>query len=554
MYFVLSYRHQDAFRTAGGGSYMYSQTDITGAGGGGQRPGLLRRIAPWALAGGAAAGVATLMSRRNRRSESRDRVDQTTEITENSRRTSRPGSESFIEEKFTDHGRHTHTWRDRLLGATAGIGLFEGARRILGGRQRDEDYSDVSYDRPTQSGFETETDIRRVEEGRPPASPAAGRTRQNENLPPVPAATASPSRRSALRARKSGGSIYSYDSALSHNSPGRDKRRNHTLRDGIAALGVGGYIRHKLNQRRDRREDQRISDVHDRDRQEERVARMNSARRRYTGDGTPSRVRRHSVSESDLSPISGSNPALSRHSLPRPAGGAAGSRHDIVSNPNLPTPPPFTHATPQPSPAPPQDRHRLRDAAVPLAAGAAGVAAGAALGAAVASDRRASSRRRESVGDQASPPVSLKMKMHNDGRHVTLRRLDPAEAAAERDRRRRDRTGSFSSVGGGEGDEHWRRTERREAAEAAEMQRRNVMPGPPPGPPPVVGNNPLPPEAISGLPPPPPIPAASGITGSPGSGADSSAVGSRAESNRRRRRIERARADSERRSNRVDFT
>ncbi len=553
MYFVLTYRHQPAFRADDGASYMYSQTDITG-GGGGHRPGLLGRIAPWAIGGTAVAGIAALMNRRNRRSESRDRVDQTTVLTGDSRRTSRPDSESFTDEKYTEDGRREHTWRDRLLGTTAGIGLFEGARRIFGGRPRDEDYSDASYDHPSQSGVETETDIRRVEEGRQPASPAAVRTRRTENGASVPVAVASPSRRSALRARRSGDSIYSYESSgLNHNSPGRDKRRNHTVRDGIAALGIAGYIRHKLNQRRDRREEQRVSEVHGRDREEERMARMNSGRRRYTGDGAPNRLRRYnSLSESEMSPITGSNPALSRHSLPRPG-------HDVVANPNVPTPPPFTHATPQASPTPPQDRHRLRDAAAPLAAGAAGAALGAALGGAAAerraSSRRASSRRRESIGDQTSPPVSLKMKMHNDGRHVTLRRLDPAEAAAERERRRRDRTGSFSSAGAS-GDEHWRRTERREAAEAAEKQRQNVVLGPPSGPPPVVGNTPLPPEMISGLPPPPPIPAASGLSGSPGNGGgyDSSAVGSRAESNRRRRRIERARAVQERKGNRVDFT
>jgi len=534
---------------------MYSQTDITGGGDGGQRPGLLGRIAPWAAAGGAAVGIAALLNRRNRRAESRERIDQSTVITEDSRRTSRPGSDSFVDEKYTEDGRRTHTWRDRLLGTAAGVGLFEGARRMFRGRQRDEEYSDVSYDRPAQSAVETETDIRRVEEGRVPASPAADRIRRTEDAASVPVAAASPSRRSALRARRSGDSIHSFDSA-SHHSPGRDKRRNHTVRDGIVGLGLTGYIRHKLNQRRDRREEQRVAEVHDRDRRDERIARMNSERRRYTGDGTPRRVRRRtSLSESEMSPISGSNPALSRHSLPRPAGGpsaAAGSRNDVVTNPNVPPPPPFTHATPQPSPAPPVDRHRLRDAAVPLAAGAAG----AALGAAAAAERRASSRRRESGDDQITPPVSLKMKMHNDGRHVTLRRLDAAEAAAERERRRRDRTGSFSSVGAS-GDEHWRRTERREsAAEAAGMQRQNVVAGPPPGPAPVIGNQPLPPEVVSGLPPPPPIPAASGLNGSPGSGGgyDSSAVGSRADSNRRRRRIERARAEQERRGNRVDFT
>lgn len=540
---------------------MYSTTDVTGPGGRPQRQGFLGRIAPLAAAGGAGAAIATLLGRRNRQVQSAERIEQRTDITEGSRRGSRPPSRtSFVEEKYTEDG-HPHTWRDRLLGATAGVGLFEGARRLFGGRR--EDVSEVSYQNPPHSAVATETDIRRVEEGRIPISPSAERIRRTEETTTIPVATASPSRRSALRARRSGDSIHSYDSALSYASPGRDKRRNYTVRDGIAALGLAGYFRHRLNQRRERREDQRVAELRERDREEERIARMDSQRRRYTGDGIPRPTRRTaSMSESELSPITGSNPALSRHDIRR----VDDRRNDAVSNPNVPAPPPFGHATPQASPGAASDRHRLRDAAVPLAAGVAGAAVGAA-----AAERRSSSRRRGSVGEQSSPPTTVKVKLRNDGRHVTLQRVPPSEGAADRQarrlqRRRRERNGSFSSVGASGDEARWRRTEAREAAQAAEMQREreqqeaaqhNTIPPPPPDPAPIVGSSPLPPGAAEELPPPPPIPA-SGLGGSPGSGGyDSSAVGSRAESNRRRRRAERARLEQqerERRGNRVDFT
>ena len=553
-----------------GASVMYTDTNVTGpAGGRDQRPGFLGRVAPLLAAGGAGAALAAWAGRRNRRAQSTEQIDQRTEITEDSRHHSRPPSESYVDEKYTEDGRQQHTWRDRMLGAAAGVGVFEGARRLFGGRR--EDVSDVGYQRPPHSTQATESDYRRVEEGRSPISPSVERIRRTEETTTVPVAAASPSRRAALRARRSGGSIHSIESA-GFASPSRDKRRNYALRDGIAALGVAGYMRHLINQRKDRREEQRVSDVNEWDREEERVARVNSQRRRYTGDGAPRPMRRRSsISESDVTPIAGSNPALSRHDI---------RRNDVVSNPNVPQPPPFTHASPGGSPAT-ADRHRLRDAAVPLAAGAAG----AAIGAAVA-DHRASSRRRESIPEQGpTPPVSIKVRMQNDGRQVTLQRLDAAGAASDRQTRklqRRRRNGSISSVSAS-GDERWRRAEAREAAQAAEMQQQqqqqqqlqpgapppprppspsqqqhNFVPGPPPGPAPVIGGSPLPPGALDNLPPPPPIPG-SGLGGSPGSGGyDSSALtaGSRAESNRRRRRAERAKQEAERQQrggNRVEF-
>ena len=50
------------------------------------------------------------------------------------------------------------------------------------------------------------------------------------------------------------------------------------------------------------------------------------------------------------------------------------------------------------------------------------------------SNRGDRSRRRSSNGDQSvtSPPVSVKVKTHSDGRHVTLRRLSEEETAAAR--------------------------------------------------------------------------------------------------------------------------
>jgi O-acetyl-ADP-ribose deacetylase (regulator of RNase III) len=59
-------------------------------------------------------------------------------------------------------------------------------------------------------------------------------------------------------------------------------------------------------------------------------------------------------------------------------------------------------------------------------------------GAAMAGSLRRDDSRERSEGSAASPPVSVKVKMHNDGRHITLRRLNEEEAAAEREARRKD--------------------------------------------------------------------------------------------------------------------
>jgi hypothetical protein len=165
--------------------------------------------------------------------------------------------------------------------------------------------------------------------------------------------------------------------------------------------------------------------------------------------------------------------------------------------------------------------------------------------------------------------------MHNDGRHVTLRRLNEEEAAAEREarkeRQKKNRTGSRSSISD-LGNERWRRTEALEAQQAQEMGQGSLpppppmggaplrmpepsIPGPPPGPPP--GNYPGP--AQSSLSPPPPMPAAmnSVLSSPPGTqvyGTETDLSGAY-DSNRRRRRAERAQAKAARSGgSRVEFS
>ena len=195
------------------------------------------------------------------------------------------------------------------------------------------------------------------------------------------------------------------------------------------------------------------------------------------------------------------------------------------------------------------------------------------------SRRRHSGRHTDSM---ESPPVSLKVKMHNDGRHVTLRRLTEHEAAAQRDGRRpegqgssghsRRRNSSFSSSDGGDhlaapgssADRHWRRTEALEQQQAAHDTAAAVAPPPmyPTGPaihcspPPALpqsNTSLIPNQTIDprtgqyvNVPPPPPIPGSTGGLGFPAGsvtspGTETSGATEYA-NNRRRRRAERAQA------------
>jgi hypothetical protein len=283
--------------------------------------------------------------------------------------------------------------------------------------------------------------------------------------------------------------------------------------------------------------------------------------------------RSNSFTESELTPTRGSAPNLSRHSLPRPAaamGGGSASRPqagriNVVDE----------HHDPSHSLGPPPPLgggyHDSSGSEAYMSAGGtrnprrSGLAGAAGLGAAAEAMAESSHQRRSSVN---TPPMSIQMRMRNDGvgQHVTLRRLSLAEAAAEREAVRkqrqtqtRTRADSMSSVGGSS-DERWRRVEERERAEAAQtnMSRQQSLeqphympagplPPPPPQPPPLgPGLQPSSSPGLGDLAPPPPI-AGSGMydTGE-------SATGSRADSNRRRRRAERAREG--RGGNRVEFS
>lgn len=434
---------------------------------------------------------------------------------------------SYVNDKYSEDRQKTG-WGKRLLeiGAIGGAAAF--AKSIFDRRRDRESDTESGRYRPAHAHSDSMTDagLSRVEEGR-----VAPGTQEGPYMHPG--------------RRPSHSSIHS-----SYYTQTEDEHSHHGVRDAILGAGAFAAVRNLFKRRKDgNSEQQRVEEIRRQDLEEERIARANS-KKKYTGDGFYPRRQRpsNSVPSSDLtSEITPHPPRSGEH---------------MVSG-AIPVDIP---------PVPPAHRHTSGSAtATDLEAAAAGAAVGAAAGS--SSRRRRSSSNRRRREDVASPPVSVKVKMHNDGRHVTLRRLTEEEAASakrrERDRRGSSRRGSASSLSGNEGgagSDRWRRVEEVERRQAEQLQRNQAaasaaaagaaagIPPPPPGPPPSALH--AAPSNISMPPVPPPnVPyGASSIT-SPGTYTGTEASADYA-NNRRRRRAERAqtRARQQQQQHSVEFT
>lgn len=586
LYFVLSYRNQPDMGFDDRGTYITERTGTTrtsrssrsrsrrGGGHGG--------LGALAAAGAAGAGLAAL----RQRSSSRRRHGGGRQEVLSSRHSSHQSDSYISDEKHTTHGRKPSTWKEKLLGIGAAGGGILALRSIFNRKKHTttESGSEVSYSRPPLGPSEvTQTDLSRLEEGRAPASPAANNDwrRVEEREAAQAAAMAGSPLRPARRPSRSGMSIdsSSFDSATNiTDDHDTGHNESHGLRNGIAALGVAGFLKHQWNKRRNKKEDAHVEALKQHDIEEERIARANSNRRKFTADGSRPPPRRTTgrppstiFSESDISRIT---PAISRPP-PRSETNLTSNVETNLAGPStLPGHTVLSDSDSEAFVSAGGNRRRQKRA------GTGGLAAAAAAGGAATgspSKRDHSQRRSSREGSVASPPVSVKVKMHNDGRHVTLRRLNEEEAAAEREARKRERqrrNGSVSSLSNTDR-ERWRRTEAMEMAQAqatAQESQHTIrpepipmpegmvkpmmpgqLPGPPPGPPPgqVYGN----------LPPPPPIPgsainpAGSGMSSPPGTGVYGTETDvSNYDSNRRRRRAERAQAKQARQGGRVEFS
>ena len=572
-----------------------------------------------AAAGAAGAGLAALWRRRSsRRNESPHRVHADGAGTE---LTGSGSSYYYDDDKMSDRSRHGIG--HRLVQFAAVGGAVAAVKKLFDRRRRDQDdESEVGPYRPPLGGNQSVTtdSMSRIEEGRPPpvrpVTPVGGSPGYVRPSHPL----AQPPMTPGQAGHRPSASSLSYDSYMS-GSPSRRDRRSHTFRDAVAAGGAVFAVRSLFKNRRQKKEEIRAEQLRKERLEQEKVARMNS-QHRYTGDGvTPPRRARHgrmgSQTASDLSTdlgpsgMSGAIPAAGGVGVGAAAASALADRNRIrpvgqdppIVQPGPPTAAGFMPGHEGMPPIPPphlessgselyttgsgrqRHRHHLRDEA---AAGLAGAGLGAA--AVDANHRRRHGSRNNNTDSMESPPVSVKINMHNDGRHVTLRRLTEEEAAAQREERRKQRQASAAArrqrrgssfsgsdsealAGPSSADRRWRRTEALEAEQAAAAQAPQYhTPQPPVAPPPTVPY-PTPPEpgtVQSGtghsyqmpFPPPPPIPGSASNVGYPaGSGVTSPGTetsgATEYANNRRRRRAERAQARLAREGrtgNTVDFT
>ena len=455
---------------------------------------------------------------------------------------------SYMDEKYSDEASHHGGWKNKLLGLGALGGAAVLAKKFFDRkRNRDDDTESGRYSRysraHTRSDSMTEETMSRMEDGRPEPS-----HRTPLNRPPnrPPSRPQSPS------------SSYYYNSSYLTNDDGP----SHAGRNAFFGAGALAALKNMFTGRRGKAAEQRrVEEMRRQDLEDERIARANSKRR-------PGRDA--SYTETDLT----SDVTRPPH---RPSYGESGvsgnpDAHGTYDGPHsdIPPAPPTHHEMPSEMTGPD---------ATDLAAGAA---TGSALGA-PSSHRRQRSTSRQRHENTDSPPTSVKLKVHNDGRHVTLRRLTEEEAAASREAKRRERrssrrrNGSVSSLSGNEGsNDRWRRVEELERQQQEQIQREqeaaaaaaaanstaptgsvppsSYMPPhssyipPPPGPPPPPFSQPHPQHR-----PPSSMPYGSASIGSPGTFTGTEASGDYA-NNRRRRRAERARARQERQNHGVEFT
>nr|POE77368.1 hypothetical protein CFP56_09015 [Quercus suber] len=576
----------------------------------------------------------------------------------------RLSTETWEDEKYTPP-QQRHTWRDRILGAGAGVAAFEGARRLFSRKKQDDEYVEHDGYRPPLGGnhsMVSQADVSRVNAGYAPFSPGdalrhdrpgVGGAADSQMTPTTPT-------RTSRRPQTQGGSYMSYDDdeSVDEPTPG-PKNDSHTLRNSIATFGALAGFREWNRSRKERREQQHADKIRRQELENEDVYnRRTSANYPRPQDGG----RRTSLSgtimtgasvpaQNTESGLVGSNPELSRHNFSRtqqseqrpdtyqpPLPAAAGTIPDSQPIPPPPTtfgagypipPPPAgpppnvqqpgAYQPPQPgslqmpagavaptpiqlpphsnTPPPPQVSTQAGSAS--LGAGETGLAA-----ASLAADRRRRERR-GSVNTSAeasqantalnsnpnpplpspnSPPVSVKVKMHNDGRHVTLRRLNEEEAEAERmaqrqERRQRRRQNSSLSSGldnGGSTAPARRPARSGGIRPSNEQPIVNVPPIPgnsttgshrppselnlPPMPAPSASQPSVPQHSTSpagaGFSPPPAIGSglSQGGVGSPGDAGDGTDLSNFAD-NRRRRRMERARrlADARGTGGKVEF-
>ncbi|KAL4916966.1 hypothetical protein BDW62DRAFT_184723 [Aspergillus aurantiobrunneus] len=547
--FVLSYRFDSDKGPSLDGDYDSRYSYVSRPSDDNRRHSNFGRVA---AVGAAGAGLAALFRRRNR---DRDHG-------------SDGSHSSYMDEKYSDEESRNGGWGSKLLklGALGGGALL--AKRFFDRRRERESDAESGRYRPAHRRTDsmTEESLSRLDD-RPRPEPI------------YPAPINRPPSRPPSRPQSPGSSYYDY-SYFSRE----DERASHGARNALFGAGALAAVKGFFSRRGKKGDEQRhVEEMRRHELENEKIARANS-KRRYTGDGFyPQRKRPASQTATDISSDVTPRPHRAQYppeSAVSPAPPVASGAVDGAHSDLPPAPPihydPASSMTPTGPTAPHPPQPPINPAA-PTPGFPSGVSAGPSSGH-LPPPSGGSWRRDDHV---ESPPVSIKVKMHDDGRNITLRRLTEEEAAASRESRRRERrnsrrrNGSVSSLSGGEGigsRDRWRRVEELERQQQEQIDRERAAmaaaatasPPPlaqPPFAPGPAGSGGIPPassfhppqQSMSNLPPPrAPSTNPFGSITSPGTytGTDASEYAS----NRRRRRAERARARQERQGHNVEFT
>ncbi|KAL4780188.1 hypothetical protein BJX76DRAFT_364555 [Aspergillus varians] len=573
-FFVLSYWYDSDRGPSGNGDYDSRYSDVSRPPGDDGRHG---NFGPMAAAGAAGVGLASLFRRRNR-----DHVHDGSQT-------------SYMDEKYSDEGSRRGGWGSRFLkiGALGGGALL--AKRLFDKRRERESDAESGRYRPAHRRTDsmTEESLSRLDDHPPPGpsypAPINRPPTRPPSIPPsIPPSMAPsmplnrPPNRPTSRTQSPGSSYYDY----SYYS--NDERPTHGARNALFGAGAFAAVKGFFSRRGKKSNEQRhVEEMRRHELENEKLARANS-KRRYTGDGDyPRRKRPASQTATDVS--TDLTPRPPRAQRPADSFISAGPVASGAVDGAPPAPPihydPASTMTPMgpgaPPPPPPQPQF---NPAVPPVPGMPPAGSAGPSSSHLPPPGSSTWQRDDHV---ESPPVSIKVKMHDDGRNITLRRLTEEEAAAGREARRRERrnsrrrNGSVSSLSGNEGTssrDRWRRVEELERRQQEQMDRERAAvsaaasgapatttsPAPlaqPPYAPGPAASGGIPPtssfippqQSTSGFPPPrPPSTNPFGSIASPGTytGTDASEYAS----NRRRRRAERARARQERQGHSVEFT
>ena len=511
-------------------------------------------------AGAVGLGAALTALRRRRSGRGRDNyVDQSDVASTvppsqmHSQAPSHAMTQSRLTEKFTESDYSSQaprkTWKERLLGpgaAAGGVAGLAGATKLFRRRRmKDDDFSETTAYRPPPLGGNVSQDtlnVNRMEEGGHANAPYDDWRRVEE----TEAAQEEARRRGVAQSRLS-------DDTLDSLEKPAPKRRGFGLPASLGALGAVGGIGSYFKRRKEKREDERVASEIEREHENERLYTSPGGRPRYTGDGTPKRAGRMSgapttITERTESPMQSTVGASNlgspvRHTrtgshvsagdLSSPAGPRrGGSRPPGAAIPPPPRSRPVstgpTHAA---SPSEGYSHSRSRrgsgsniysttnvvDPEAPLSPPPAVTATNSMLAPPNPPFAHGRSRSQSASPQDSSqsPVASVKVKMHNDGRHVTLRRLNEEEAARERANRRAQGMDDTSNGG---------RFRREQTPVTSHHPSQASLATPPQGP------GVSPPSAL----------------GPPSAGTGAGTEVTDFESNRRRRRAERARAEQAR--------